>query len=141
MLHFRPLKTVILDQRKSGSILNKKMYTIYGIANCNTVKKALTWLDEQGISYQFHDYKKKGLNREKLDAWLQQEPWDKLVNRAGMTWRQLSEPEKAAAGTPEGATELMLQKTSVIKRPLLEDERGKVVALGFSEKVYGELLS
>ncbi|HEV7350220.1 ArsC family reductase [Telluribacter sp.] len=117
------------------------MYTIYGIANCNTVKKALTWLDEQGISYQFHDYKKKGLNREKLDAWLQQEPWDKLVNRAGMTWRQLSEPEKAAAGTPEGATELMLQKTSVIKRPLLEDERGKVVALGFSEKVYGELLS
>ncbi|GAB3166376.1 Spx/MgsR family RNA polymerase-binding regulatory protein [Telluribacter humicola] len=116
------------------------MYTVYGISNCNTVKKALTLLNEQGVAYQFHDYKKKGITAEKLDNWLRQEPWEKLVNRAGTTWRQLSDAEKAEAGSKEGATKLMLQKTSVIKRPLIEDESGTIVALGFSEEAYGEAL-
>lgn len=117
-----------------------RMYTVYGISNCNTVKKALTWLDGQGVAYEFHDYKKKGISAEKLANWLGQEPWEKLVNRAGTTWRQLSEDEKAGASSAEGATQLMLQKTSVIRRPLIEDEHGTIVALGFSEEAYREVL-
>jgi arsenate reductase (glutaredoxin) len=112
------------------------MYTVYGIPNCGTVKKALTWLDARGVAYQFHDYKKKGISPQQLEAWLQQESWEKLVNRSGMTWRQLSDEEKQQVGTLEGVVGLMASKTSVIRRPLIEDEAGRIRALGFSEEAY-----
>jgi len=115
------------------------MFTVYGIPNCNTVKKARTWLDEKGIPYTFHDYKKKGISAEKVTSWFKYYPWEKLVNKAGTTWKQLSDEEKAAAKDEKSATDLMIGKNSVIKRPLVEDASGKAVALGFSEKEYEEI--
>jgi arsenate reductase len=114
------------------------MFTVYGIPNCNTVKKARTWLDENGIAYNFHDYKKKGITAEKLQNWLTVFPWEKLVNKAGTTWKGLSDEEKAAVKDNESAIGLMVEKTSVIKRPLIEDPAGKAISLGFSEKEFEE---
>jgi len=112
------------------------MFTVYGIPNCNTVKKARTWLEENNISYTFHDYKKKGITAEKISSWLLHYPWEKLVNKAGTTWKQLLDEEKATVTDGKSATDLMIVKNSVIKRPLIEDETGKVVALGFLEEEY-----
>ncbi|GLU51868.1 arsenate reductase [Dyadobacter frigoris] len=112
------------------------MFTVYGIPNCNTVKKARMWLDEKGIAYTFHDYKKKGITAEKITGWFQYFPWEKLVNKAGTTWKQLSDEEKAAVTDEKSATELMISKNSVIKRPLIEDASGKAIAIGFSESEY-----
>ena len=111
---------------------------LYGIPNCNTVKKARTWLEENGIAYEFHDFKKQGIDEATIKQWLTQSTWDKLVNRAGMTWRNLSDAEKAAVIDNASATELMMIKTSVIKRPLLVKD-GTLLALGFDEAKYQQL--
>lgn len=112
---------------------------LYGIPNCNTVKKARTWLDERGVSYTFHDFKKQGIDAATLASWLSQTPWEKLVNRAGMTWRGLSEETKSSIIDNASAIKLMVEKTSVIKRPvLIKDD--KIVCLGFDETTYGKLL-
>jgi arsenate reductase (glutaredoxin) len=109
------------------------MYTLYAIPNCDTVKKARVWLAEHQISYQFHDYKKQGIDRATLDRWLTQRPWEELVNRAGTTWKQLPDGDKPT--NAEGAIALMMAKPSVIRRPLIEQD-GKVVALGFKVEEY-----
>lgn len=114
------------------------MLTLYGIPNCNTVKKARTWLQENNIAYEFHDYKKQGIDAEKIENWMTQQPWEKLVNRAGMTYRKLSDQEKAAINDNASATKLMIEKTSVIKRPIVEKD-GNIVALGFKEDEYEAL--
>ncbi|HEV7379392.1 MAG TPA: ArsC family reductase [Dyadobacter sp.] len=116
------------------------MLTVYGIPNCNTVKKARTWLDEHKVAYTFHDYKKKGIIADKLKSWSEVFNWEKLVNKAGTTWKALSEEEKAAVNDLDAAVELMTDKTSVIKRPLIEDESGRAVLLGFSEAEYQKAL-
>jgi len=112
--------------------------TVYGIANCSTVKKALLWLDEHAVEYQFHDFKKLGIDAATVGTWLQQQPWEKLVNRAGMTWRNLSDAEKAAVNDAASAQALMLQKPSVIKRPLLVQQHN-IIALGFDATHYQHL--
>lgn len=112
------------------------MFTIYGIPNCDTVKKARTWLDKNGIEYQFHDYKKLGIAPEKIQDWFKEYPWQKLVNKTSTTWKELSDEEKALVQDEKSATNLMVKKTSVIKRPVLEDSTGKAVAVGFSEKEF-----
>lgn len=112
---------------------------LFGIPNCNTVKKARDWLTSHGVTYEFHDFKKNGVNRDLLENWLSQTPWEKLVNRAGMTWRHLSETEKAAVVDATSAIPLMLEKPSVIKRPVLV-KNGKIISLGFTESAYEELL-
>ncbi|HEY3299329.1 MAG TPA: ArsC family reductase [Methylophilaceae bacterium] len=112
---------------------------LYGIPNCNTVKKAREWLQNNGIAYEFHDFKKQGIDAETLNIWLQQQPWDKLVNRAGMTWRNLSDAEKAAVVDNASAITLMQTKTSVIKRPVLV-ENNQILALGFNESSYQKQL-
>ena len=112
---------------------------LFGIPNCNTVKKARDWLTAHNIAYEFHDFKKNGVTQSLLEAWLNQQPWEKLVNRAGMTWRKLSDAEKAAVIDAPTATKLMLEKSSVIKRPILVQD-GKIVCLGFTEAAYKELL-
>ncbi len=112
---------------------------LYGIPNCNTVKKARTWLDDHGITYEFHDFKKQGLDQSTVSTWLSQKPWDKLVNRAGMTWRNLSDAEKTAVTDEKSACDLMLQKTSVIKRPILVKD-DSIIALGFDEATYQTLI-
>ena len=112
------------------------MLVLYGIPNCNTVKKARVWLTAHGIEYQFHDYKKAGITDSKIKTWLVQLPWEKLINKSGTTWRGLSDLEKEAVQDEASATALMIAKTSVIKRPIIEDANGKIYALGFSETEY-----
>jgi arsenate reductase (glutaredoxin) len=112
---------------------------LYGIANCNTVKKARDWLDANSIEYEFHDFKKLGVNRQLLENWLSQIEDSKLINRAGMTWRNLDASTKDSINSKETVIKLMSEKTSVIKRPILEKE-GQIIALGFSESEYQSLL-
>lgn len=107
---------------------------IYGIKNCNTVKKALTWLDEHNIPYTFHDFKKEGVSLDKLEAWERQTGWEPLVNKRGTTWRQLSPQAQQAVVDATSANALMQEKTSVIKRPVIESPAG--VILGFDADEY-----
>lgn len=113
---------------------------VYGIKNCNTVKSALTWLDDHKIAYDFHDYKKKGITPEALKGWSRQVGWESLLNRRGLTWKQLPEAERERIKTESDAIKLMIDKTSIIRRPLIEDN-GKVLVLGFDEAEYKKLLS
>lgn len=113
---------------------------LYGIPNCNTVKKARDWLDQHAIAYEFHDFKKHGLDAATAAQWLQQLPWEKLVNRSGMTWRNLTDAEKNAVHDATSAMALMQEKTSVIKRPIVVDH-DRIIALGFNEADYAQLFA
>jgi arsenate reductase len=112
---------------------------LYGIPNCNTVKKARDWLDNNHIAYEFHDFKKQGVTQQLLKNWLAQLPHEKLINRAGLTWRGLDEHTKAGIIDSTSAIALMQEKTSVIKRPVLVKD-SKILCLGFDEATYKELL-
>jgi arsenate reductase (glutaredoxin) len=112
---------------------------VYGIKNCDTVKKSLALLDEAGAKYTFHDYKTKGIDGAKLKEWVKQVGWEALVNRKGMTWRQLDEAVKEKVTSASSAISLMREKTSVIKRPLIEMD-GKILAVGFDEENFRKLL-
>ena len=114
------------------------MYTLYAIPTCDTVKKARVWLAEHGVDYQFYDYKKRGINQETIQRWLSQKPWEELINRAGTTWRQL--PDAGKPTNAESAIALMIEKPSVIRRPLIEAD-GNIVALGFNAERYRETFS
>lgn len=108
---------------------------LYGIANCSTVKKARDWLKEHDISVEFHDFKKQGLSVEVAQNWMQQTEWERLVNRNGLTWRGLDEFRKQQVSDKTSALALMLEKHSVIKRPLLELD-GKLLHVGFDTDAY-----
>lgn len=108
--------------------------TLYGIPNCDTVKKARTWLADNGHDFTFHDFKKQGLSRELVQGWLKDVDWETLVNRKGMTWRNLSDERKAQVNDADSATELMLENPSVIKRPVLAGVGP--VSVGFSADQY-----
>lgn len=108
---------------------------LYGIANCSTVKKARDWLAQHDIAVEFHDFNKQGLDAETAQSWLKQSDWQKLINRSGLTWRALSEQRKQQVCDELSATQLMLEKTSVIKRPLLE-QNGKLLHVGFDAAAY-----
>ena len=114
------------------------MYIVYGIKNCNTVKKALDYLNENGIAYEFHDYKKAGITRKRLSDWASQIGWEPLINKKGTTWRMLDEEAKKNVTNKASALDLAISKTSVIKRPLIELD-GKVIALGFDKDTYDEI--
>ncbi len=109
---------------------------IYGISNCDTVKKARTYLEANSIPYQFHDYRVSGITNEKLRKWLTHVPLDKLLNKASTTWKELSEKQKAAVTTKARAIKIMISHPTSIKRPLLEDEEGEVIVLGFKKEIY-----
>ena len=104
--------------------------TLYGIPNCDTVKKARNWLEAQGLAYAFHDYKKAGADAGKLAAWCDAAGWDKVLNRAGTTFRKLSDADKADLDQTK-AIAVMLANPSCIKRPVLEHPGGLLV--GFKE--------
>ncbi len=104
--------------------------TLYGIPNCDTVKKARTWLDAQGIGYTFHDYKKAGADAAKLAAWCEAAGWDKVLNRAGTTFRKLPDADKADLDQAKAVT-VMAANPSCIKRPIVEHPGGLLV--GFKE--------
>jgi len=111
---------------------------LYAIPNCDTVKKARAWLAQQDVSYTFHDYKKQGVPEVALNTAMQQLGWERLLNRAGPTWRKLPDETKASVVNAETALAVMRAHSSVIKRPLLE-VNGTYEA-GFTEARYGELL-
>ncbi len=113
---------------------------LYGIANCSTVKKARDWLALHDASVEFHDFKKHGLDATIAQNWLQQSDWTKLVNRSGLTWRGLSDQQKLRIQDASGALALMLEKPSVIKRPLLE-QNGKLLQVGFDEAAYTKIFN
>ena len=108
---------------------------VYGIRNCDTVKKALTWLDNNKIPYTFHDFKSKGISDAKLREWINQVGWESLVNRKGMTWRQLDEGTKARVTSTTSAIAIMKEKTSVIRRPVIE-RNSELITLGYDEEEF-----
>jgi Spx/MgsR family transcriptional regulator len=113
------------------------MITLYGIPNCDTVKKARRWLDEHGIAYTFHDFKKQGVPPARLNQWIHAVGAARLVNRQGTTWRKLDATAQAAAESDAGARALMLAQPSVVKRPVVE--AGERVLVGFDEASYTSL--
>jgi len=107
--------------------------TIYGIKNCDTMKKARAWLDEHGVSYAFHDYKAEGIARDVLDGWVEEVGWEVLLNRAGTTFRALPDDKKEGLNKAK-AVALMLAQPSMIKRPVLIS--GEKTLLGFKPDLY-----
>jgi Spx/MgsR family transcriptional regulator len=110
--------------------------TLYGIPNCDTVKKARAWLAEHGVEYDFHDYKKRGIDAARLDAWFAQIGWQALLNRSGTTWRKLDEAHKASITSAAAASALMRAQPSVIRRPVIETKG--VLLVGFDPLRYAE---
>jgi arsenate reductase len=115
------------------------MKTVYAIPNCNTVKKALDWLKANKVNFEFHDYKKKGITATQLTNWCKQLGWEALINKKGATWRQLPKEIQESITTQKAAIALMMEKTSIIKRPLIEED-GKILTLGFDEAEYKKAL-
>jgi len=113
------------------------MTTIYGIKNCDTMKKARAWLDQKGVAYDFHDYKASGIDRARLEGWARKVGWEVLLNRAGTTFRKLPDKEKAGL-TESKAIALMIAQPSMIKRPVLEG--GGKLLVGFKPEQYEALV-
>ena len=111
---------------------------LYGIPNCDTVKKARIWLAGHNIAYDFHDFKKHGVTEALLADWLQQIGWQKLLKKTGPTWGKLPEEVKYSVSDNASALSLMLQHPNIIKRPVLV-EKGKVLATGFNLSDYENL--
>ncbi|MFV3128395.1 ArsC family reductase [Niveispirillum sp. KHB5.9] len=110
--------------------------TLYGIKNCDTMKKARDWLDAKGVAYQFHDYKVSGIDRDRLSAWVDALGWEIVLNRAGTTFKKL--PDEARQGIDrDRAIALMLEQPSMIKRPVLD--RDGTLTVGFKPEIYGTL--
>jgi arsenate reductase len=112
-----------------------KATAIYGIKNCDTMKKARTWLDSHGVKYEFHDYKTEGAPKEKLKAWSDEVGWETLLNRAGTTFKKLPEADKEGLNERK-ALALMLDQPSMIKRPVLEV--GGKLLVGFKPEIYAK---
>ena len=112
--------------------------TLYGIKACDTMKKARTWLDERGVSYAFHDYKVSAIDAANLQKWCDEHGWDKVLNRAGTTFRKLDEADKQDLDQAK-AIALMLAQPSMIKRPVLD--LGERTLLGFKPELYAQALA
>lgn len=109
--------------------------TLYGIPNCDTVKRARAWLDAHDVSYRFHDFKKAGVPDDRLPAWVAAAGWERVLNRQGTTWRKLDDAAKAAVVDAASAMRLMRDQPSVIKRPVVEWAGGEIT-VGFDEAVF-----
>ncbi|MDQ1149292.1 ArsC family reductase [Sphingobacterium zeae] len=110
------------------------MLHVYGIKNCNTVKKALTWLEDNNIPFQFHDFKKEGVSGDKLKEWETLVDWQALVNKKGTTWKKLSAETQEQVIDSDSANKVLQENTSMIKRPVIEYNKG--ILLGFNEAEY-----
>ncbi len=120
--------------------------TIYGIKSCSTMKKAFTKLDELNVSYEFHDYKKQGINKEAVQRWVNELGIDKVLNKRGTTWRKLDDSQKQAADAGvDNAIDLLVENTSMIKRPIVEgqlaDKNQEVLLSGFNEAEFDKAFS
>ena len=112
--------------------------TLYGIPNCDTVKKARVWLDRHGVAYAFHDYKKAGIDRPRLEGWVAEHGWETVLNRAGTTFRALPDADKTGIDAGK-AVDLMLAQPSMIKRPVLD--LGGRTLVGFKPDAYAAILT
>ena len=106
------------------------MTILYGIPNCDTVKRARDWLTSQGVAYEFHDFKKQGVPADHLAAWVQAAGWERVLNRKGTTWRKLPEAQQASVVDATTAQAVMREQASVIKRPVVEWDDGRIT-VGF----------
>lgn len=114
------------------------MITVYGISNCDTVKKARAWLTTQGLAHEFHDFKKLGVPAARLPVWEKAVGWEKLLNRQGTTWRKLEPAIQAGATDAACAFAVMQAHASVIKRPVVEWPGGQIT-VGFDPKIWAAL--
>ena len=121
----------------------KPAITLYGIRNCDTVKKTREWLTDKGVEYGFHDFKMQGVPAAQLDQWLQSVPWETLLNRQGNTWRKLDEATQAAVLDAASARAVMLANPSVIKRPVVEWDFASEgdVTVGFKPELWSARLA
>ena len=120
--------------------------TIYGIKSCSTMKKAFTKLDELGVSYNFHDYKKQGIDKDSVQRWVNELGIDKVLNKRGTTWRKLEDVQKQAADSDvDKAIDLLIENTSMIKRPIVEgeltDKNKPILLCGFDEAEFDKVFS
>lgn len=122
-------------------------FTVYGIKQCDTMKKTFSWLDQQGVSYTFHDYKKAGIDNATLARWCARVGWQALVNTRGTTWRKLS-PEQQRIDSEADAIALMAAHTSLIRRPVIESDRdrdtergGGTLSVGFDPERLGAFVA
>ena len=113
--------------------------TIYGIKNCDTMKKARSWLDGQGVAYAFHDYKASGIDKASLEGWVKEHGWETVLNRAGTTFRALPDADKQGLDAGK-AIALMLAQPSMIKRPVLDLGKGRTI-VGFKPEIYDAALA
>lgn len=117
------------------------MITLFGIPNCDTVKKARAWLTAQGVDYQFHDFKKQGVPTERLTAWITAVGWEKLLNRQGTTWRKLDAATQNTAADAESTAKLLILNASLIKRPVVEwtdAASGNAITVGFNAESWSK---
>ncbi len=114
------------------------MNILHGIPNCDTIRKARKWLNQQEIEFTFHDFRKDGVSREKLQQWAAEGGWEQLLNRRGTTWRKLP-PEEREGLDQESVITLLLEHPAMIKRPVLESDRLQGIEVGFSEARYQEI--
>ena len=112
------------------------MTTLYGIKNCDTMKKAVTWLSDNGVEFEFHDFKKAGLDEATLKGWVKQVGWEVLINKRGLTWRKLPDTDKEGVDETKAIT-LMMNNLSLIKRPVLDTGNG--LHIGFKAEQYETL--
>ena len=116
------------------------MITIYGIRNCDTIKKTVKWLQDEELEYEFHDYKKQGIDKKTLNRWCKQVDWQELVNKRGTTWRKLPETERDNL-TKTSALQLMIDNPSLIKRPVIEHDNQTKIEVGFNKESIASALS
>lgn len=132
------LLPIFKDVRLISQVQSVNMYLIYGIPNCDTVKKAITWLNQHNIPYAFHNYKKEGISKVRLETWCKQAGWETLLNKKGTTWRKADPKTQATLHSQKSVINWLSENTSAIKRPLLEKDN-KVLAVGFEEAVYQKI--
>lgn len=125
------------DYSQNGALREDNMIKIFGIKNCDTMKKAFRWLEENNLEYSFHDYKKEGLDETIAKEWVEKLGWENVINKRGTTWRKLDEETKNTMDN-KNAVNTMLTNTSIIKRPLLVVD--SEIYLGFSPEEYAEQL-
>ncbi len=111
-------------------------YTLYGIKNCNSVKKAVDWLNQHTIPFQFHDYKKSGITQDMLQQWCKAKGWDHIINKNGTTFKALDTSIKDTITNEKAAINLMMEKNSCIKRPIITDADGNICSIRFDEAIF-----
>ena len=112
-----------------------KQPLVYGITNCDTVKRSRAWLEDRGVEHSFHDFKKNGVPPDRLDRWIQRVGWEAVINRKGTTWRKLDDADKAAVTDAQSARKAMMEHASLIKRPVVEWPDGEIT-IGFTHDLF-----